>query len=88
MKLNNSPVTMPSNPEKVDMGIKKSTDAFEAIFVKRILDVAYKNSSIGGTGPGKEIIKGMYLDELSKSSNGTMGISKMLYNNLIEGKMK
>lgn len=70
------------NQKLKNIELKEATDAFESIFVKKMLDIAYKNSSIGGTGPGKDIIKGMYLDELSKSSSGNIGISKILYNNL------
>ena len=62
--------------------LKEATDKFEAIYVKKMLEIAYKDSSLGGEGPGKDIIKGMYLDELSKSSNGAFGISSLLYKNL------
>jgi len=66
--------------------LKETTNQFEAIYVKKMLDIAYRDSSLGGTGPGKEIIKDMYLDELSKSSNGSFGISSILYKNLKKAK--
>jgi len=70
----------------INAKLKESTDAFEAIYVKKMLDIAYKNSNIGGTGPGKEIIKSMYLDAISKSGEGSIGISKLLYDNLLRNK--
>jgi len=72
----------------IDIKLKKATDGFEAIYVRKMLDNAFKNSSIGGTGPGKDIIKSMYLDAISNSGKGSMGISKMLYDNLIEGQKR
>jgi Rod binding domain-containing protein len=84
-KFNNN-VTLQNKP--IDTKLKKATDGFEAIYVRKMLENAFKDSSIGGTGPGKDIIKSMYLDAISNSGNGSMGISKMLYDNLIKGQNK
>jgi len=73
---------------KENKELKKATDNFEAIYVKKMLEIAYRNSDVGGTGPGKEIIKGMYLDAISNSGQGSIGISKMLYDSLIQGQKK
>jgi flagellar protein FlgJ len=66
--------------------LKTVCDDFEAFFMQQILDVSLKNSTIAGEETGSEIIKGMYTENLSKQSAGTLGISDMLYKFLSENK--
>jgi len=75
---NNQKIKNNLNNEK----LKTSTDNLESVFIKNMLSIAYKDSNIAGSGPGNDIIKDMYLNELSKSGEGSLGISKMIYENL------
>lgn len=73
------------NPSKMeDEALRKVSDDFEAFFMKQMLDVSLKDSTIAGEGSGSDIIKGMYTDAVSRQANGTVGISDMLYNFLSE----
>jgi Rod binding domain-containing protein len=65
-----------------DNQLREATNNLESIFVKKMLEIAYKNSNIAGKGPGHEIIKSMYIDELSKVGSGSIGISQMIYDSL------
>ena len=65
--------------------LKEQTDAFEAIFVKQMLDLSMKaQSGLMPKGAGSEIYASMYTDALSRSMGGNMGLSDMLYQNLRE----
>lgn len=59
--------------------LKEVCDDFESFFVQQMLDVSLKSSKIAGEGVGSEIIKGLYTEGVSKTSNGAFGISNMLY---------
>ncbi|RXK05300.1 rod-binding protein [Halarcobacter bivalviorum] len=69
-----------------DQSLRKVSDDFEAFFMKQLLDISLKDSTIAGEGSGSDIIKGMYTDSISRQSAGTLGISDMLYNFLSERK--
>ncbi len=84
--LNNftSKIDLPNLDTAEKKELKKSCDMYESLYYKKMLEVAYKNIEVMGTGVGSDIYKDMYLDELSKSSNGTLGLSKMLFDHLKE----
>ncbi|MEO1954638.1 MAG: rod-binding protein [Campylobacterales bacterium] len=77
---------LPKIDEKAeDKELKKQTDAFEAVFIKMMMDEASKNEKNLFTeqnDPGTKIYKSMYRDELSKESAGSFGFSQMLYDYL------
>lgn len=59
--------------------LKKVSDEFEAYFLKEIMDISLKSTSVAGKGAGSDIIKGMYTQAVSDNSAGSMGISSMLF---------
>lgn len=59
--------------------LKEVCDNFESFFMQQLLDISLKNTNVAGSGTGNEIIKGMYTENLSKASAGTLGISSILY---------
>ena len=67
-----------------DDSLRKVSDDFEAFFMKQLLDISLKDSTLAGEGSGSDIIKGMYTDTISRQSAGTLGISDLLYNFLSE----
>ena len=69
-----------------DKQLKAACDNFESFFMQQMLDVSLKNSKIAGEGTGSEIIKGMYTENISKASAGTLGISEILFTFLTEQK--
>jgi len=69
-----------------DKQLKKVCNDFEAFFMQQLLDISLKNTKVAGEGVGNEIIKGLYTENLSKASAGTLGISSMLYQFLSENK--
>ncbi len=69
-----------------DEKLRQVSDDFEAFFIKQLLDISLKNSTIAGEGSGSDIIKSMYTDSISRQSAGMLGISDMLYNFLSERK--
>lgn len=62
-----------------DKELRKVADSFESFFLNQIMDVSLKSTKIAGEGPGSDIIKGMYLQNIADNSAGTFGISNMLY---------
>lgn len=62
-----------------DRELKKSCDLFESLYYKKMLQIAFEDVNVMGEGTGNEIYKDMYLDELSKQTNGSLGLSKMLF---------
>jgi len=68
-----------------DKALREQTDAFEAVFIKMMMDEAAKNEKNLFTDqkdPGTRIYKSMYRDELAKKSSGSFGFSQMLYDYL------
>lgn len=69
-----------------DESLRKVSNDFEAFFMKQLLDISLKDSTLAGKGSGSDIIKGMYTDTISTQSSGSLGISDMLYSFLSERK--
>lgn len=68
-----------------DVRLKESTDAFEAFFIKEILDISLKKqNSIFGKDAGDKIYNSMYNDTISKALSGGFGFSKLLFDFLKE----
>ena len=59
--------------------LKAVCDDFEAFFLKQMMDVSLKSSTIAGEEAGSDIIKGMYTESISNQAAGGMGISNILY---------
>lgn len=59
--------------------LRDVANSFESFFLNQIMDVSLKSTNIAGEGPGSDIIKGMYLQNIADNSAGTFGISNMLY---------
>ncbi|EAK1252359.1 hypothetical protein BEC43_10235, partial [Campylobacter jejuni] len=65
--------------------LKEQTNAFEAFFLKQVLDVSLKSqNSLFGKDASDEIYSSMYNDTMSKALSGGMGFSKLLYDFLKE----
>lgn len=71
---------------KDNQALKAACDNFESFFMQQMLDISLKSTNIAGEGTGSDIIKGMYTENISKASAGTMGISDVLFQFLIEQK--
>lgn len=70
---------------KEDEALKEQTDAFEAFFVKEVLDISLKSqNSLFGKDASSEIYSSMYNDTMSKALSGGLGFSKLLYDFLKE----
>ena len=70
---------------KEDEMLKEQTDAFEAFFLKQVLDISLKTqNSLFGKDASDEIYSSMYNDTMSKALSGGMGFSKLLYDFLKE----
>ena len=70
--------------EKKRVELREACDMYESLYYKKMLEVAYKKIDIMGKGVGNDIYKDMYLDEMSKTTNGNMGLSKILFDHLKE----
>ena len=62
-----------------DKELREVANSFESFFLNQIMDVSLKSTNIAGEGPGSDIIKGMYFQDIADRSAGTFGISDMLY---------
>lgn len=72
---------------KTDAALKKQTDAFEAVILKQMLDIALDEKySIFPNDAGKEIYKSMYTDTLSRELAGHFGYSDLLFKYLKDGR--
>ncbi len=81
-KINNNEIITKT---KEDEALKEQTDAFEAFFLKQVLDVSLKTqNSPFGKDASDEIYSSMYNDTMSKALSGGMGFSKLLYDFLKE----
>lgn len=70
---------------KDDAKLKEKTDAFEAVIVKQMLEIAMDEKySLFPEDAGKDIYKSMYTDALANSVSGGFGYSDMLFNFLKE----
>lgn len=64
--------------------LKKVCDDFESFFSQQLMDISLQSTDIAGKGAGSDIIKGMYTEAVSQNTQGTIGISDMLYKFLSE----
>ncbi|NOX14534.1 MAG: rod-binding protein [Epsilonproteobacteria bacterium] len=63
-----------------DVKLKKETDAFEAFFIKKILDVSLKHDNkLFAKDAGDKIYNSMYNDAISRAMGGKFGLSQMLF---------
>lgn len=66
-----------------DSLLREKTDAFEALIVKNMLDIALKtDDSLFPKAPGHDIYQSMYKETLSQSLSGSFGFSELLFNYL------
>lgn len=66
-----------------DSLLRDQTDAFEALIVKNMLDIALKtDDSLFPKAPGHDIYQSMYKETLSQSLSGSFGFSELLFNYL------
>ena len=65
--------------------LKEQTDAFEAFFIKTILDIAINTQNpLFGKDAGDAIYNSMYNDTMSQALSGGFGFSQLLYDYLLE----
>ncbi|AXX93136.1 hypothetical protein CPU12_05215 [Malaciobacter molluscorum LMG 25693] len=62
-----------------DENLKKVSDDFESFFAQQLMDISLKSTNVAGEGAGADIIKSMYTETLSQSTQGNLGISQLLY---------
>ena len=66
-----------------DSLLREQTDAFEALIVKNMLDIALKtDDTLLPKAPGHDIYHSMYKETLSQSLSGSFGFSELLFNYL------
>lgn len=66
-----------------DSLLREQTDAFEALIVKNMLDIALKDdNTLFPKAPGHDIYQSMYKETLSQSLSGSFGFSELLFNYL------
>ncbi len=64
-----------------DTKLKEQTDRFEALFIKKVLDISIKtDNSLFPKGAGDEIYRSMYNDTMSNQLSGKFGFSELLFN--------
>ena len=59
--------------------LREASNDFESFFMQQLMDVSLRSTNIAGDGTGSDIIKSMYIEAVSTSTNGNIGISDMLY---------
>lgn len=65
--------------------LKEQTDAFEAFFIKTILDIAISTENpLFGKDAGDQIYNSMYNDTMSQALSGGFGFSNLLYDFLLQ----
>lgn len=71
------------NSKNNDVELKKQTNAFEAFFIKTILDISIKSdNALFPKDAGSKIYNSMYNDTMSQALSGNFGFSKLLFNYL------
>lgn len=69
--------------EEAQTRLRQTTDEFEGLFLKMYMEKSLTmDNSLFGKGAGSEIYNSMYVDALSRSMSGGIGISQMLYDHL------
>ena len=66
--------------------LQKVCNDFESFFLNQIMEVSLRSTKVAGEGAGSDIIKGMYTQSVADNSTGSLGISNMLYEFLIQNK--
>jgi Rod binding domain-containing protein len=69
---------------KKEAELKQACNMYESLYYKKMLEIAYKDIKVMGEGVGNKIYKDMYIDQLSQTSNGSIGISKILFDYLAQ----
>ncbi len=65
--------------------LREQTDAFEAFFVKMVLDISTKQENpLFGKDASDEIYHSMYTDTMSRALSGGFGFSDMIYDYLLQ----
>lgn len=65
--------------------LKEQTDAFEAFFIKTILDIAISTQNpLFGKDASDQIYNSMYNDTMSQALSGGFGFSNLLYDFLLQ----
>lgn len=78
--INTTLVNNKVSPDDIrNQDLKKACDDFESFFLRQFMDISLQSTDIAGKGAGSDIIKGMYSEAMASNSNGTVGISSMLY---------
>lgn len=67
-----------------DEKLKRVCDDFESFFAQQLMDISLSSTNVAGDGIGSDIVKGMYTETITSNTNGSMGISDMLYKFLSE----
>lgn len=70
------------NLSKDKKKLKEVCDDFESFFLQQILNTSLKSTNIAGESTGSEIIKGLYTEGISQTSNGSFGLSNLLFQHL------
>ena len=75
-----------NNASSIDKkALKEQTDAFEAFFIKTILDIAISTENpLFGKDAGDQIYNSMYNDTMSQALSGGFGFSNLLYDFLLQ----
>ena len=65
--------------------LRKATDEFEALIIKRLLDIGLKlENPLFPKSAGSNIYNAMYKEALSEKLSGNFGFSKLLFDYLKE----
>jgi flagellar protein FlgJ len=64
---------------KEDEALKQVCNEFESLLLNQMLSSSLESTDIAGSGVGANIVKGMYIDGISRSSSGQFGLSSMLF---------
>ena len=65
--------------------LKEQTDAFEAFFIKTILDIAISTQNpLFGKDASDQIYNSLYNDTMSQALSGGFGFSNLLYDFLLQ----
>ena len=78
---------VPALDAKERKKLKEQTDAFEAIVVKMLLDVAMQSKeTLLPKDPGRDIYRSMMNEERSRQLSGAFGYSELLFDYLTRKK--
>ncbi|WP_457595831.1 rod-binding protein [Hydrogenimonas sp.] len=76
-----TPILKPADDREA---LRRQTDAFEAIIVKQMLDIALKSDDpLLPKDPGRDIYRSMMNEERSKQLSGAFGYSQLIFDYLV-----